>query len=170
VKAGDILDRIIRANYIFLFWLTVFALVGFVGFTCASFARWAGIRDSSRFDPDFFKMKTRFIFILLPIMLAGCVSKPTAKVETVTPEAPLAVGDCLVLEVKDRGSVPPWRRTIDAEGYFSAPLGQRVKIAGKTLTEAKDLLASKYVESMLGPPRLVLIRCEEYDRMKMGSK
>jgi hypothetical protein len=30
MKAGDILDRIIRANYIFLFWLTVFALVGSV--------------------------------------------------------------------------------------------------------------------------------------------
>jgi protein involved in polysaccharide export with SLBB domain len=87
-----------------------------------------------------------------------------------TPEDPLAVGDCLVLEVKDRGSVPPWRRTIDAEGYFSAPLGQRVKIAGKTLTEAADLIAERYVQSILGPPRLALMRCEEYNRKKLGSK
>src|SRR5687767_135949 len=99
-------------------------------------------------------MKTLLIPVLLSLLfLAGCVSKPAAKdeaVASVAPDAPLAVGDCLVLEFKDRGAVPVWRRTMDAEGYFSAPLNQRVKIAGKTLPEAKDLIAAEYIH----PPRL----------------
>ena len=111
-------------------------------------------------------MKAPFIFVLLSLLFGGCVSKPAAKVEAVAREAPLAVGDCVVMEAKDRGDGTPRRRTIDAEGYFSAPLGQRVKIAGKTLTEARDLIASEYGRGILGPPRLVLMGCEEYDRKK----
>ena len=117
-------------------------------------------------------MKRALITIVLSLLLAGCVSKPAAKVKSVAsvaPDAPLVVGDCVVMEMKDRGDGTLWRRTIDAEGYFSAPLGQRVKIAGKTLTEAGDLIALEYGRGILGPPRLVLMRCEEYDRRKVGS-
>ena len=118
------------------------------------------------------EMKRPFIFVLLSVFVAGCVSKPAAKVEAVTlvaPDAPLAVGDCLVLKPgHDALQNDGWRETIGADGYFPAPLGQRVKIVGKTLTEARDLINSEYVRLNVfrRSPGLVLLRCEEYDRKK----
>lgn len=119
-------------------------------------------------------MKRILISVLLSLSLAGCVSKPvaTAKLNTEAADAPLAVGDCLVLESEEGCLRPdPWRRTIDAEGYFPAPLGQRVKVVGTTLTEARELIASHYTERVMfmRKPRLVLIRCEEYDREEAGN-
>ena len=119
-------------------------------------------------------MKWIVISIFLSLSLAGCVSNPVAmaNIKTVAPDAPLAVGDCLMLESEEGCLRPePWRRTIDAEGYFPAPLGQRVKVVGTTLTEARELIASHYTERVMfmRKPRLVLIRCEEYDREEAGN-
>jgi protein involved in polysaccharide export with SLBB domain len=117
-------------------------------------------------------MKRILISVLLSISLAGCVSKPvaTAEIKTVAQDPRLAVGDCLVLESEEGCLRPePWRRTIDAGGYFHAPLGQRVEVVGKTIAEARELIASHYTErNMLErKPRLVLMRCEEYDRKRL---
>ena len=117
-------------------------------------------------------MKRSLVFVLLTLLIAGCVSKPVAKVETVAsfaPDAPLAAGDCVYLECTDGCLRPePWRRTIDAEGYLTAYLGIKVKIAGMTLTEAGDAIASVYVQRSIlrRPPGLLLHRCEEHDREK----
>ena len=115
-------------------------------------------------------IKLPLIFILLSLVLAGCVSKPAGRVETVASVAadgPLAVGDCLVLKPEHNGlQNDGWRETIDAEGNFLAPLGIRVKIAGMTTTGAMDAIASEYVRLNLfrRAPKLLLLRCEEYDR------
>ena len=108
--------------------------------------------------------------MLLSVLVAGCVSKPAARVETVAPDGPLVVGDCLYLECTDGCLRPePSRRTIDAEGYLTAYLGIKVKISGMNLTEARDAIASEYVQRNIlrRPPGLLLHRCEEYDRKKM---
>jgi hypothetical protein len=119
-------------------------------------------------------MKGPIIFVLLSVFVAGCVSKPAARVETVasvaSDDAPLAVGDCVYLECTDGCMRPePWRRTVDAEGYLTAYLGIKVKIAGMTLTEAGDAIASVYVQRNIlrRPPGLLLHRCQEYDRERL---
>jgi protein involved in polysaccharide export with SLBB domain len=120
------------------------------------------------------KMNRLVASVLLSVLFTGCVSKPNAKVGPAKPEnEPLAIGDCVVLEPAHRAvASEPWRETIGADGYLQLPLGQKLKIVGKTLNEARDLIASHYSERNMfhRVPRLLLLRCEEYDRMMLESK
>jgi protein involved in polysaccharide export with SLBB domain len=119
-------------------------------------------------------MNRLLVSVLLSVLLAGCVSKPNSKIGQVKlGNEPLAIGDCVVLEPAHRAvASEPWREMINADGYLQLPLGQKLKIVGKTLNEARDLIASHYFERNMfhRVPRLLLLRCEEYDRMMLESK
>lgn len=124
------------------------------------------------------EMKRSVFLLLLSLLLGGCLSKPNSKreqVEAIWPksdDAPLAVGDCVVLEQKHRAlTSQPWVQKIDARGYYTAPFGLEVKIVGKTLLEAKDLVASEYARrNHLHRPRgLVLRRCEPNEWEMLNS-
>jgi hypothetical protein len=143
--------------------------------TCA---KTAGSRNGPKISPSRTGSKSMVWMVpsasaLFLVLLTGCLSKPDAKPEAEIPETPLVVGDCVVLEPIHRSvATEPWRQTINAEGYINGPLMVKVKIVGKTPTEAAEFIESEYVRRSImhiPAPALLVLPCDDYDSGKMTN-